>query len=264
VFELTPNSAKTKWTETVLYSFCAQSGCADGNGPPQGGLIMDSAGKLYGMTIDGGVYGGGTVFELTPNAAKTTWMETVLYSFCAQRGCTDGDHPFAGRLIMDATGKLYGTTEIGGVYGGGTVFELTPNSAKTTWTEAMLHSFCSQGGESCTDGDVPRAGLIIDTAGNLCGSTSEGGAHGMGTVFALTPNAAKTKWTEAILYSFCAQSYCTDGAYPQAGGLIMDAAGQIYGTTGLGGTDEAGTVFVLTPNAAKTTWTEAVLYSFCV
>jgi uncharacterized repeat protein (TIGR03803 family) len=241
VFALTPNAARTTWTETVLYSFCAQGGCDGTN--PAAGLIKDSAGRLYGTTDF-------TVFELTPNAAKTKWTETVLYSFCAQSGCTDGAGPQAG-LIMEAAGRLYGTTENGGAYGSyGTVFELTPNAAKTKWTESVLYSF--KGGQ---DGDAPVAGLIID-AGHLYGTTLRGGAYGHGTVFGgtvfeLTPNAAKTKWTETVLYSFCAQSGCTDGEFPQAG-LMMDSAGRLYGTTNLGGAYGYGTVFELTPNAAKT------------
>ena len=269
VFELTPNAAKTSWTETVLYSFCPSgASCTDGE-LPYAGLIMDAAGNLYGTTNSGGAHGGGTVFELIPNAAKTMWSETVLYSFCPSgASCTDGELPYAG-LIMDAAGNLYGTTNSGGAHGGGTVFELIPNAAKTMWSETVLYSFCAQGG--CVDGDGPYAGLIMDAAGNLYGTTVQGGAHGgYGTVFELTPNAAKTKWSETVLYSFCAQGgkNCTDGLGPLAG-LIMDAAGNLYGTTSgafLGspsGPYIGGTVFELTPNAAKTSWTETVLYSFC-
>ncbi len=276
VFMLTPNAAKTTWTETVLYSFCAQSACTDG-GTPYAGLIMDVAGNLYGTTSSGGAYvdvatgagaGGGTVFELTPNAAKTKWTETVLYSFCAQSACTDGQLPVAG-LIIDAMGNLYGTTQGGGngeYIGTGTVFMLTPNAAKTTWTETVLYVFTG-----ASDGEGPHASVIMDVAGNLYGTTEAGG-NGGGTVFELTPNAAKTTWTETTLYSFvhCAQSSCPDGDTPYAG-LIMDASGNLYGTTFKGGANvavfafgsTAGTVFELTPNAAKTTWTETVLYSFC-
>ncbi len=240
VFALTPNAAKTKWTETVLYSFCPHvvaENCPDGEGP-SAGLIMDKAGHLYGTTFVGGAHlrvfgGGGTVFALTPNAAKTEWTETVLYSFCAQGGdkCTDGAGPMAG-LIMDASGHLYGTTSLDGANhpdgihaGGGTVFALTANAAKTKWTETVLYSFCAQGGDKCTDGAGPMAGLIMDASGHLYGTTAFGGAHARGlfrifiwgTVFELTPNAAKTTWTETVLYSFCAQggTNCTDGPAPR-------------------------------------------------
>jgi uncharacterized repeat protein (TIGR03803 family) len=267
VFELTPNAAKTKWTETVLYRFCLQAGCTDGSAPVAG-LIMDKAGNLYGTTSAGGDSSGcstgcGTVFELTPNAAKTKWTETVLYSFCPQAGCIDGAVPVAS-LIMDASGNLYGTTEAGGSspcpFGGcGTVFELTPNAAK--WAEKVLYNFCAQPG--CADGSGPVAGLIMH-AGHLYGTTVEGGANcqtndrpGCGTVFELTHNTAKAKWTEAVLHSFCAQTDCIDGAFPEAGLIMMDPSGKLYGTT------EGGTVFALTPGPAKTAWTETVLYSFC-
>ena len=255
---------------------------------------MDAAGNLYGTTVNGGAHGeSGTVFELTPNATKTGWMETVLYSFCAQTNCTDGGGPFAG-VIMDAAGNLYGTTLGGGAHGNsGTVFELTPNADKTKWTETVLYSFCAK--TNCTDGGGPVSGLsgpsrnlflvdrsivnepasglgfagpnavlIMDKAGNLYGTTLGGGAHGnYGTVFELTPNATRTKWTETVLYSFCASFFgCSDGRNPEAR-LIMGKSGRLYGTTGLGGAGEVGAVFELTANAAKTEWTETVLYSFC-
>jgi uncharacterized repeat protein (TIGR03803 family) len=266
VFELSPNAAKTKWTQTVLYSFCAQGGtnCIDGL-QPVGGLIVDAAGHLYGTTGLGGAHDGGTVFELTPNAARTKWTETVLYSFCARGGtnCTDGLQPVAG-LIIDKAGHLYGTTQGGGAHNGGAVFELTPNAAGTRWTETVLYSFCAQGGNNCSDGAVPSAGLITDAAGRLYGTTDLGGAHDEGIVFELTPYAAGTKWTETVLYSFCAQggANCTDGLQPVAG-LTIDAAGHLYGTTQGGGARNEGTVFELTPNAAGTKWTEKALYSFC-
>ena len=188
---------------------------------------MDAAGNLYGTTVMGGAYNRGEVFELTPNAAKTTWTETVLYSFCGQPRCSDGIYPEAG-LIMDATGHLYGTTERGGGginYDYGTVFELTPNAAKTTWTETVLYSFCSRG--TCTDGAAPTAGLIMDATGHLYGTT----AGYYGTVFELTPNAAKTTWSETVMHSFTGGS---DGSDPVAG-LIFDASGALYGATASGG-----------------------------
>jgi uncharacterized repeat protein (TIGR03803 family) len=266
VFALTPNAARTKWTETVLYNVCEQAGCTDG-AYVFAGLIMDKSGKLYGTTYKGGIYNWGTVFELTPNEAKTKWTETVLYSFCAQgEPCTDGQAPYAA-LTMDASGKLYGTTSAGGPDGWGTVFELTPNAAKTKWTETVLHGFCAQGIYSgCPDGQTPYAGLIIDKLGRLYGTTYQGGAHSLGTVFELTPNAAKTIWTETVLYSFCSQGgeSCTDGADPDAAALIMDARGNLYGTTYQGGASDQGTAFELTPNnAAQTEWTETAQYSFC-
>ena len=167
VFELSATG-----TETVLYSFCSQGGCTDGT-QPYADLIMDKKGNLDGTTGGGGTNGGGTVFQLTPN--NGTWTETVLHSFGSQPG--DGIYPQAG-LIMDKKGNLYGTTQQGGAYGEGTVFELSP-----TGTETVLHSFPSQSG----DGYWLDAGLIRDKKGNLYGTSYEGGANGEGAVFKVTP-----------------------------------------------------------------------------
>lgn len=190
VFELTPPPAgETAWTETVLYSFCTLVGCSDGE-YPEARLIRDPSGNLYGTTYYGGADDEGVVFELTPPATgQTAWTETVLYSFCAQADCTDGERPEA-RLSRDPSGTLYGTTSEGGAYDAGTVFALTPPSGGATlWTETVLHSFCARGGKDCTDGSYPDAGLNLDAQGNLFGTTNEGGAFGGGdsggTVFEL-------------------------------------------------------------------------------
>jgi uncharacterized repeat protein (TIGR03803 family) len=259
VFELTPNAAKTQWTERVLHDFCSQISCIDGN-DPEAALIMDESGTLYGTTYRGGAHGEGTVFELAPNVTKTTWTYKILYSFGAS--FFDGISPAAG-LIKDRSGNLFGTTFSGGAYAFyGTVFELRPNASKTQWTEQVLYNFGSQG-----DGRNPVAALIIDADGHLYGTTSEGGTHrgssvGGGTVFELIPNATKTAWEEKILYNFCSRQDCTDGNDPEAG-LLMDSSGMFYGTTHYGGAHEFGAVFDLTPNAAKTKWTYKILYSFC-
>ncbi len=226
VFKLTPpTSPATTWTETVLYSF---SGNNDGANP-RAGLIRDSAGNLYGTTSIGGAsgLGYGTVFKLTPGGA-----ETVLHSF---GGGSDGVHPYAG-VIQDSAGNLYGTTYGGGANTLGTVFRITPAGAET-----VLYSF--SGGYF--DGATPRAGLIQDSAGNLYGTTSAGGAFGFGTVFKLAPppSTTVTYWTESVLYSFFSSP---DGAYPYAG-LIQDNAGNFYGTTSAGGPMGGGTVFEFTP-----------------
>src|SRR5437762_3339121 len=170
--------------EQVLYRFCPQKNC-DGGVHPHAGLIMDGAGNLYGTAAEGGVYnvsyGGGTVFKLAPNGG-TGWTETVLYSFCSQTGCTDGDFPYAA-LIVDGAGNLYGTTYFGGSLNAGTVYR--PSQTSTGWSQTVLYSFCSQTG--CTDGAGPAAGLIMDGAGNLYGTTQGlgGGSYGYGTVFKL-------------------------------------------------------------------------------
>jgi uncharacterized repeat protein (TIGR03803 family) len=242
VFELMPNGSGG-WTETVLHSFGSGT---DGYQPLNGSLMFDAAGNLYGTTQEGGTAGGGTVFELTPNGSGG-WTETVLHSFGSG---TDGRFPLAG-LIFDAAGDLYGTTELGGNSNAGTVFELTPNGGGG-WTETVLHRFGNG-----TDGAEPWAGLIFDARGNLYGTTFQGGNYLGGTVFELTPNGSGG-WAETVLHSF---GKGTDGYQPTYGSLIFDAAGNLYGTTQLGGSSNSGTVFELTPDGSGG-WAETLLDSF--
>lgn len=269
VFVMTPNAARTKWTETVLYRFCKQPGCSDG-AAPVASLIMDKSGNLYGTTSAGGAFpgatgkGGGTVFELIPNATRTGWAHKVLYNFCAQTRCADGSAPHAG-LVMNKLGHLYGTTSSGGRLNAGTVFELVPNASRTRWTERVLYRFCSL--TKCADGEFPEAGLLL-RAGRLYGTASAGGAFGGktfgGTVFLLTPDATATKWTRTLLYTFCSRPRCTDGSLPVVG-VIADQDGHLYGTTDDGGTvSNVGVAFELVSNATKTAWAERVLYRFCL
>jgi len=242
VFKLTPRGK-----ETVLYSFCEQSGCTDGEGP-EAGLVFDQKGNLYGTTHFGGYgcsSGCGVVFKLTPEGNYT-----VLHGFEG----TDGANPAAG-LVFDRKGNLYGTTVNGGAYGGGVVFKLTPKGKET-----VLYSFCAQ--SNCADGEEPYAGVVLDQKGNLYGTTPAGGGYGhcgayesqsCGVVFKLTPEGKET-----VLYSFCAQNNCADGAWPLAG-LIFDQKGNLYGTTTFGGNlQNDGVVFKLTPGGNET-----VLYAFC-
>jgi uncharacterized repeat protein (TIGR03803 family) len=228
----------TSGKETVLYSF-GSGGATDGI-VPVAGLIMDSAGNLYGTTQYGGVYNLGTIFKLDTNG-----NETVLYSF-GSGGATDGANPGAG-LIMDSAGNLYGTTNSGGAYnsvfsnGNGTIFKLDTNG-----NETVLYSF---GAGGLRDGNFPRAGLIMDSAGNLYGTTSGGGAVGAGTIFKLDTNG-----NETVLWNFG-----VFGGTPLAERLIMDSTGNLYGTTfgGSGAANDNGTVFKLDTNGNVT-----VLYSF--
>lgn len=161
----------------------------------------------------------------------------MLHSFCKQSGCKDGRNPFAG-LVFDHKGNLYGTTLYGGASNYGTVFKVTASGKET-----VLYSFCKQ--SECADGADPRAVLVFDQEGNLYGATSVGGAHDNGTVFKLTPSGK-----ESVLYSFCAQVYCPDGARPYAG-VVLDSKGNLYGTTYFGGTAggtfDGGIVFKLVP-----------------
>jgi uncharacterized repeat protein (TIGR03803 family) len=255
----------------VLYSFCSLTNCPDGN-RPSGSLILDSAGNLYGTTAFGGDFpncgggdtGCGVIFQLTPGA-NDTWTETVLYSFCSQTNCADGEIPTGG-LISDASGNLYGATSDGGTatecstYGCGTVFELSPG-ANGVWTETVLYSFTGK------DGYAPQGGVTLGANGNLYGTTVFGGVSygsgcgldGCGTVFQLAPGGNGT-WTETMLYSFCSASGCTDGSGP-TGRLIFGKAGNLYGTTQGGGINDMGTVFELSPEK-NGTWKEKVLHSF--
>jgi uncharacterized repeat protein (TIGR03803 family) len=221
--------------ETVLYSF---KGTPDGSSPI-GGLVRDKSGNLYGTTARGGAFGYGTVFRITGK------KETVLYSF---KGVPDGAYP--GNLVRDAAGNFYGTTGNGGANGdGGTVFKVDANG-----NEAVLYSFCSQSqGGICVDGQFPAdaGGLVMDATGNLYGTTTSGGNTDEGTVFKLDASG-----NEIVLYSFCPDPGCADGADPE-GGLVMDASGNLYGTTYSGGTDQ-GVVFKVDPSG-----TETVLYTFC-
>ncbi|PYT52595.1 MAG: hypothetical protein DMG43_11255, partial [Acidobacteria bacterium] len=246
VFVLTTGAATLAQAQaptfTVLYSFM---GSPDGNGPYLAALILDKAGNLYGTTNAGGTGtcslgrigpspGCGTVFKL-----DTAGNETVLHSFTG----SDGSGP-AASLIMDTAGNLYGTTSSGGSASVGTVFKID-----TSGNQTVLHSFAG------SDGSGPDAGLIMDNAGNLYGTTSSGGSASVGTVFKID-----TSGNETVLYNFKGG---TDGARPEAG-LIMDQAGNLYGTTLAGGTGTCsylssgcGTIFKL-----DTSGNETVLHSF--
>jgi uncharacterized repeat protein (TIGR03803 family) len=224
VFELTPKPGGG-WAEMTLYAFLGGSG---GN-VPYGGLVSDNAGNLYGVTQYGGGgacgSGCGTVFSLKPNGGG--WTKSTIYSFAGG----DGADP-CGALILDKSGNLYGTTEYGGTYGIGTVFELS--HANGTWTETVLHSFSS------TEGNGPLAGLISDSSGNLYGTATYGGSGGAGTAFELTQSNGN--WTETVLHSF---NY-SDG-YSPTSSLIFGGLGNLYGTASGGGAKGLGTVYELSP-----------------
>jgi uncharacterized repeat protein (TIGR03803 family) len=207
-------------TEKVLHTF---TGGSDG-GEPFAGLILDKKGNLYGTTFYCGANDDGVVFELAPGG-----KETVLYSF---KGGSGGANPYAGSLIADTAGNFYGMTYAGGAKGDGAVYEL-----KLDGTETVLHSFA--GG---SDGAAPFAGLIIDSAGNLYGTTQSGGmtcngmGSGCGTVFKLAPDG-----TETVLHAFKGG---LDGIEPSCT-LFADGAGNLYGTTIYGGLYESGTIFTI-------------------
>jgi len=245
VFELA-RTAGGGWKERTLHSF--NPNIHRGGANPQASLIFDAVGNLYGTTTSGGAYGYGTAFELTANG-HGGWSEITLHSF--NKDGNDGYWP-ACNLIFDAAGNLYGTTTSGGTYDSGMVFELTPDR-DGGWTEVVLHDF-----NHGTDGSYPQAGLTFDAAGNLYGTTVNGGTYGYGTVFALNPEAGGG-WAETVLHSFNKNG--TDGINPYAG-LILDAAGNLFGTTIYGGSSYfCGTVFGLSPKAGGG-WREGVLHSF--
>jgi uncharacterized repeat protein (TIGR03803 family) len=228
IFEL-PQGQKT---DNVLYSF---SGGSDGANP-LAGLTMDSSGNLYGTTPSGGTYASGTIYVLP----KDSSTDTILYSFS---GGDDGDVPYAG-LTIDSDGDLFGTTAFGGDNGYGAVFELpVGNTVPTT-----LYSF--SGGDD-DDGSYPLGDVILDSAGDLYGTTSSGGTDDDGTIFEI-PNGSSS---DIVLASF---SGGADGATPYTPLLLMDSAGNLYGTTASGGGDDDGTVF----EWVKGNPTDTTLYSF--
>jgi uncharacterized repeat protein (TIGR03803 family) len=255
VFKLKPNGDGS-WSESVIHSFNFDG--KDGYYPGTG-LTLDSVGNLYGATLEGGAYNYGMVFKLTPSGAEA-WKESVVHSFNSDG--KDGFYPYAG-VIFDPAGNLYGTTQGSGPYCSpyacGTVFKLIPNN-DGSWSESVIHLFNGY------DGAFPVAGVIFDAAGNLYGTTVEGGfsfckGHGCGTVFKLRPNGDGS-WTESVIHSF---SDGQDDRYPFAG-LILDAAGNLYGATGEGGGFGCGgygcgTVFKLKPYK-NGSWAETVIYSF--
>jgi uncharacterized repeat protein (TIGR03803 family) len=241
-----PRSPSGYWTETVLYDFL---GLSDGALPYGARLIFDQEGNLYGTAFSGGIDcpgsgGCGVVYKLTPSNGR--WTQSVLYSFS---GGNDAAHPWAG-VIFDQSGNLYGTTEFGGAYGFGTVYELMPSASG--WTEKVLYSFQNQ-----QDGGQPYAGLIFDASGNLYGATTTGGIGNGGTVFELTPSGAG--WSFQTLYAFAG------GHGELAGGptasLVFDNGGNLYGATAGDGAYNFGAVFKLTLSS-NGSWTYTSLYDF--
>jgi uncharacterized repeat protein (TIGR03803 family) len=268
LFVLANLAFAAKDTDTVILPFNKTDGMT-----PLAGFVADGAGNLYSVTSIGGTgncsdYGGGqgcgTVYELSPPAESGgAWTETVLYTF---QGGTDGDEIEAS-LIIDANGNLYGTTSLGGggscTYGCGTVFELSPPAVEGgAWTKTTLYTF--RGG--LTDGAYPQAAVVFDNQGNLYGTTLYGGGpncagYGCGTVYQLSPPQDGGSWTETVLHVFVGPS--NGDAYAPTCNLIFDAAGNLYGDAGFGGTYNNGAVFKLSPPATLgEAWTESVIHSF--
>jgi uncharacterized repeat protein (TIGR03803 family) len=241
-FELAPPKKGGGLVLNVLHTFTGGSvGSTDG-GLPAARVIFGPNGTLYGSTTAGGNANAGVVYNLGP--ASRFRKETILYSFT---GGNDGERP-SGDLLFDQTGNIYGTTSFGGATFNGVVFELTPSGKG--FLQDVLYTFT--GGN---DGALPSSGVISDAASNLYGTAGSGGAFGFGTVFELTGSGPSR--SEQTLYSFQDGS---DGGTP-SGGLIFDALGNLYGTTGSGGAFGGGTVFKLTPSGGGS-FTFTVLFSF--
>jgi uncharacterized repeat protein (TIGR03803 family) len=235
VFEITSSG-----TETVLHSFTYSDGFY-----PTGSVALDTLGNVYGATYGGGAHGRGTVYKLAPSGT-----ETVLHSF---GGGGKGCYPYLGNLVLGKNKVLYGTTSKCGAYGGGVVFAITQSGKET-----ILHSFSG----NSADGTDPLGSVVLDEAGNIYGTTRQGGSgtfcealYGCGTVYRVTPGGIET-----VLYSFCSQANCEDGGGPMAG-VILDANGNLYGTTTFGGTGACefgcGTVFKIGSSSVET-----VVHSF--
>ena len=244
VFSLRPQSHFSgsvlgSWAQDVLYAFRG-IGSGDGTYPVYGKLVFDPAGNIYGTTQKGGANDAGTVFELS--GSGDTWTYTTLHDFGATG---DGSQPLHG-VIFDNAGNLYGTTAGGGLYGGGTVFQLAPSASG--WTENIIASF---DGSNAVGGE-PQAGLIMDQAGNLYGATAIG-AQSDGAIFELTPSG--NSWQMTVLHQFAGGNQ-----YGVVGNLAMDAQGNLYGNTYGAGAYLEGMVFKLAPSVNG--WTFTDLYDF--
>ena len=227
------------WRGTVLHSF------GEGNDGwyPQAAVIFDKKGNMYGTTVEGGPYGFGTVFEMSPTSGDK-WTETVLHGFNLY-----GENMPMGPVNFDVFGNLYGTTELGGA-GWGAIFQMTPPSSPGgQWTENVIYNFTDT-----NDGAFPQSGLLIDKQGNLYGTSYFAGIQDSGTVYEL--KRTETGWQEITLYEF---QRADDGSNP-SGPLTTDGRGNLYGTTDEAGAGRCGVVFKLAYSHG--TWADQTLYSF--
>ena len=240
--------ASSSWNFNLVYTFQGFTQWSQDGGSPYARVTIGPDGALYGTTRIGGFgegcreeHGCGTVFKLQPQFGGG-WTETLLFQF----GYYDGDHPFYGDVVFDRAGNLYGSLPIGGAYLNGAVYKLTPGNG--AWTESLIYSF------SGPDGSAPYGGPVFDAAGNLYGTTSAGGTSGLGTVYRLQPAGAA--WTETVLHSFQGSDGMTAGS-----GVLLDSAGDLYGTTQAGGTVGDGTAFELT-TLGQGNWSLRTLFPF--
>jgi uncharacterized repeat protein (TIGR03803 family) len=232
VYQLSPGSGGS-WTFSTVHTF----NCIDGAGASYT-MAIDASGNLFGGTSNGGSNAEGVAYELSP-ASGGTWTYTVLHEFSTP----EGNGPQTG-LIFDASGNLYGGNEAG-------IFKLTPNG-DGTWTESTAYKFTS------ADGLNPLGDLTFDAAGNLYGTNQAGGQYSSGTAFKLTPDGSGG-WTSTVIHAFNSKSPY-DGYYPE-GGLVLDPAGNVYGTATFGGgTNIFGVVFKL--GLVSGHWSEQILHRF--
>jgi uncharacterized repeat protein (TIGR03803 family) len=226
-------------------------GNSDGGGSLYAGLVLDAAGNLYGAAEEGGIYNAGVVFKLSRNISGG-WTETVLYDFKGASRGQDGANPHA-TLLLDSAGNLYGTTVAGGIAnatchkGCGIVYQISPSGS--AWQETVLYRFTG-----AADGSVPYAGVSMDSAGNLYGATTAGGGDNFGAVYKLTP--ATPTWQETVIFAFGGTNGETPYATP-----VFDSAGNLFGTTYVGGAHNRGVVYALRPETGGT-WSMHVLHNF--
>jgi uncharacterized repeat protein (TIGR03803 family) len=255
VFKLTPPApGKSQWTGTVLYSF---TGSANNGLNPNSGLAKDYGGAFYGVTLAGGATGIGTAFKLTPPVPPSTqWSFAQIYDFTQSTGANPSSAP-----TFDSAGALIGAALYGGANDAGTIYKLTPPASSSgQWTGAALYNFT--GG---ADGLRSASTLVFGADGAIYGTALAGGAGNNGLVFKLTPPGANCTpvspnlWCETLLHAFNGG----DGSHPMAGLVIDSASGVLYGTTLVGGANNLGVVFSLTPPVPPSTqWVETVLHSF--
>ncbi|HVV63836.1 MAG TPA: choice-of-anchor tandem repeat GloVer-containing protein [Rhizomicrobium sp.] len=259
VYRLRP--VKGGWRQEVLYSFCAREGCADGF-PAAGKLVLDKNGDLYGVTLNGGKAGRGTVFKLSHAGSK--WTLAVLRDFCSKADCADGKFAsspltYAGAangFLYDGVSPLYGSSVDNG--GQGLIYALTPPQSGGRWKVKIVARF---GGPQ----DGIANDFLLDASGSIFGATNAGGRHFKGSVFEIPASAPAAR--PKTLYSFCSARDCRDGAYPREG-VTLGVAGELLGVTEFGGlhdahcaaTDGCGVIFRLAPGGPRA---ESVLYRFC-
>ncbi|MBV8799707.1 MAG: hypothetical protein JOY77_08240 [Alphaproteobacteria bacterium] len=239
------------WTLTTLHAFCSDR-CYDGE-QLTGGLAMDGAGSLYGITHQGGVFNGGTAFQLSHDAGRGTWKYRVLYNF--------GGAP-SGRFIIDTGGNLYGASGDPGA-----VFELTPGKGQG-WTKKVIYKFCHRD-SFCSDGYDPtgsltyagaESGAPYDGISPLFGTAQGGGRYHYGTVYSLTPTAKKL-WHLRVLYAFCQERHCRNGWQPT--GMLLQSASDLYVSTDRGGLHDMGTILKLSATDGKANKGVEAFYRFC-